>query len=178
MNDHSRWVWTLFALVVRMAEALGLHIHNPSSSLKPFELEMRRRLWNQICVLDINSSIDRGTEPIITDRFTSTLVPLNVYDTDLFPDMDALPPPREDFTDVSFCLMGNVEKSFLRSLVTVPRDGTVDDLALMSWQKKQERTYYRIGSPQPVQTLNWQVTRPLISIWKADLKLSFSCDWF
>lgn len=124
-----------------MAEALGLHVHNPSSSLKPFELEMRRRLWHQICVLDINSSIDRGTEPIIAKRFTTALTPLNVNDTDLFPDMDALPPPRDDFTDVSFCLMGNVEKSFIWSLVTVPRDGSADDLPQMSWQQKQEGTF-------------------------------------
>ncbi len=124
-----------------MAVALGLHLHNPSSSLKPFELEMRRRLWHQICVLDINSSIDRGTEPIVTDSFTTALPPLNVNDKDLFPDMDALPPPREDFTDVSFCLMCNVEKSFVRSLVTVPRDGISDDLARMSWPRKQEGTF-------------------------------------
>jgi len=158
-----------------MAQALGLHVHSPSSSIRPFELEMRRRLWNQICVLDINSSIDRGTEPIITDRFTSALAPININDTDFFPDIDTLPPPRDDFTDESFSLMGNVEKAFIRSLVTVPRGGIADDLAQMSWQKKQQGTFFKVGTGRDHMASNLRLTVHVGL--DADLEISSSRGW-
>lgn len=135
---------------------------------------MRRRLWNQICVLDINSSIDRGTEPIITDRFTSALTPININDTDFFPDIDALPPPREDFTDESFSLMGNVEKSFIRSLVTVPRGG-IADLAHMSWQKKQEGTCFKVETGPDHLASNLRLTVHVD--FETDLEILSSRGW-
>lgn len=61
-----------------MAQALGLHNDRSSCSLKPFDVQMRRRLWHCIWVLDIRSATDRGSEPIITEGLNETPLPANV----------------------------------------------------------------------------------------------------
>lgn len=51
-NYNSRLMLTLVSLAVRIAQAMGLHLNVTSSLLQPFEREMQRRLWWQICALD------------------------------------------------------------------------------------------------------------------------------
>ena len=66
---------------------------------------MRRRLWLQICVLDRQASVDRGSDPIITTSNFSTLMPLHVNDEDLSPHDVHEVQEREEFTDVSISLV-------------------------------------------------------------------------
>lgn len=118
-----------------MAQALGLHIQNSSSSLTVFQIEMRRRLWHQISILDINAALDRGTEPIISERFSDTrTLPSNINDTDIMPSSKGPITSKPEWTDMSFCLMGNAEKSFVRCLVR----GPASEAALKELQIKQD----------------------------------------
>lgn len=65
-NNDARVIWTLTGLVVRIAQTLGVHRDGLHFGLAPFEIEMRRRLWWQICILDVRSSEDHGSDPTIS----------------------------------------------------------------------------------------------------------------
>jgi hypothetical protein len=74
-NDDARKVWTLTGLAVRIAQTLGVHRDGSHFGLKPFEIEMRRRLWWQVCILDARASEDHGCDPTIVEaQFDSKMV--------------------------------------------------------------------------------------------------------
>jgi hypothetical protein len=108
-NETSRRTWTLTSLVVRIAHALGLHreldVGKYPSSYLPFEREMRRRLWWQICNLDTHASVDRGSDPIVRPKSFNTQLPLHVNDVDLVPGDPREVRPRDEYTDVTISLV-------------------------------------------------------------------------
>ncbi|PYH43297.1 putative C6 transcription factor [Aspergillus saccharolyticus JOP 1030-1] len=104
-EDDTKFVWSMTALVLRLAQGLGLHRDGTKFGLKPFDTEMRRRLWWHICLLDIRSSEDHGTDSQINERIYDTRLPLNVNDDDLRPDMHEPPPERIGCTEMTFCLI-------------------------------------------------------------------------
>lgn len=55
-NDDGRMIWTLTGLVVRIAQTLGIHRDGSHFDISPFEIEMRRRLWWQVCILDARAA--------------------------------------------------------------------------------------------------------------------------
>lgn len=74
-NDAARMIWTLTGLVVRIAQTLGVHRDGSHFRLPPFEIEMRRRLWWQVCILDARSSEDHGCDPTIVEaQFDTKMV--------------------------------------------------------------------------------------------------------
>lgn len=74
-NDDARKIWTLTGLVVRIAQTLGVHRDGCHFGLPPFEIEMRRRLWWQVCILDARSSEDHGCDPTIVEaQFDTKMV--------------------------------------------------------------------------------------------------------
>jgi len=58
-HDDSRFVWTMTGLATRIANALGVHRDGAQFGLSPFETEMRRRLWWQVCTLGQSTAIVR-----------------------------------------------------------------------------------------------------------------------
>ena len=104
-EDDSKFNWSMDGLIVRLAQGLGIHRDGTNFALKPFETEMRRRLWWHICIMDIRSSEDHGTEPLINESMYDVRLPLNVNDDDLYPEMAEAPREREGCTDVTFCLI-------------------------------------------------------------------------
>ncbi|KAL3432390.1 fungal-specific transcription factor domain-containing protein [Aspergillus tetrazonus] len=104
-DDDTKFVWSMSALVLRLAQGLGLHRDGNNFDLKPFEAEMRRRLWWHVILLDLRSSEDHGTDVQIHDQMFDTRLPLNINDTDLSPDAKEPPKPRVGFTDMTFFLI-------------------------------------------------------------------------
>lgn len=104
-EDDTKFVWSMTAVVLRLAQGLGLHRDGTNFGLSPFETEMRRRLWWHISVLDIRSSEDHGTEFQIHDKMYDTRFPLNVNDDDLSPEMLVPPNERIGCTDMTFSLI-------------------------------------------------------------------------
>lgn len=105
-HGESRACWALFALVLRMGQAVGLHRDGDGAAFPPYEAEMRRRLWAQIIVLDVRAAQDRGTEPMLHEDDYNTIAPTNVDDDDFGPGT-ATPVPRlarNGPTDVTFGL--------------------------------------------------------------------------
>ncbi|KAJ5157189.1 uncharacterized protein N7482_008289 [Penicillium canariense] len=104
-EDDSKFVWSMNSVILRLAQGLGVHRDGTNFSLKPFETEMRRRLWWHICLLDVRSSEDHGTDPLINESMYDTRLPLNINDDDITPEMTVAPEERVGFTDVTFCLI-------------------------------------------------------------------------
>lgn len=119
-NDDARIIWTLTGLVVRMAQTLGLHRDGGHYDLPPFDTEMRRRLWWQICILDSRASEDHGCDPTITEQSFDTQMPLNVNDEDISPNMTSFPETKLGCTEMTFGLIRFEIVAVLRRIQYVP----------------------------------------------------------
>jgi hypothetical protein len=99
-------MWTLIGLATRIATSLGLHRDGSNfSCFSPFEVEMRRRLWWHIRVLDVRASEDVGTA--ITGLIHSdTAFPGNLNDSDLDPATNIHPENCVGATEMSYALFG------------------------------------------------------------------------
>lgn len=102
-HESPRFVWMMVGLVIRMAQSLGLHRDGSHfGHLSPYEVEIRRRAWWSICMLDVRASEDQGTEYTIPIGSFDTKIPLNVNDTDIGPDVKEPPVERQCQTDMVF----------------------------------------------------------------------------
>ena len=119
-NGDARVIWTLTGLVVRMAQTLGIHRDGSHFNLTPFEIEMRRRLWWQICILDSRASEDHGSDPTIIDLVFDTQMPLNVNDEDIYPEMTEYPESKTGCTEMTFGLIRFEITTTLRKIQYVP----------------------------------------------------------
>lgn len=118
--DDSRYAWTLTGLVIRMAQALGVHRDGQVFGLSPFETEMRRRLWWQICNLDMRASEDHGSDPSIVEQTFDTKFPLNINDDDISPGMTEPPEEKEGRTEMLFDLIRFTVSTTVRRLSYAP----------------------------------------------------------
>ncbi|KAI1271878.1 hypothetical protein F5Y07DRAFT_381628, partial [Xylaria sp. FL0933] len=92
-EEDSRAAWSLTSLVYHIARTIGLHRDGTKFRLKPFETELRRRLWWQICIIDSRSSEYHCNEPIVHALTSDTKPPLHIDDVDLLP--NTVEPPSE-----------------------------------------------------------------------------------
>jgi hypothetical protein len=93
-------------LVIRMGQALGLHRDGAHfEHLTPYEIEMRRRAWWALCMLDVRASEDQGTDYTIARGSFDTKLPLNINDADIGPETTQMPTAREGVTDMTFPLV-------------------------------------------------------------------------
>lgn len=61
-HHDPRISWTLSGVAIRLAQNFGLHREDSLFGLSKFEIEMRRRLWWQIAILDAPSAEDYSGE--------------------------------------------------------------------------------------------------------------------
>lgn len=105
-HDDTRLGWTMTGLAIRICQSLGLHRDGSNfSNLTPFEVEMRRRLFWALCIIDLRAAEDQGTDLTLVDRSYDTQTPLNINDSDIGPDSQSFPPAREGTTDMTFSLI-------------------------------------------------------------------------
>lgn len=103
--DQSRFCWCLTGTVIRIAHGMGLHRDGSQLDMSPYEVEMRRRLWWAIAMLDLRSAEEVGTDLWISDLSFDTQFPLNLNDTDFDLDTKELPTPRQGRADTSVVLV-------------------------------------------------------------------------
>ncbi|KAJ6114950.1 hypothetical protein N7486_000728 [Penicillium sp. IBT 16267x] len=101
-HDSPRYVWMMTGIVIRMALALGLQRDGSNFGyLTPFEIEMRRRVWWSLCMIDVRASEDQGTDFTIALGSFDTKMPLNINSADISPESKEMPPEHEGLTDMS-----------------------------------------------------------------------------
>ncbi|GIK00423.1 hypothetical protein Aspvir_004448 [Aspergillus viridinutans] len=109
-EDDIGKVWSLTGLAIRMATIQGLHrdpLALPLGTIDIVQVELRRRLWAQICHLDFRTAEGHGFAPSIHESDFDTRLPLNVDDVDLIegvaPSTRFLDAPK--FTDMTIYLL-------------------------------------------------------------------------
>ncbi|KAI0971062.1 hypothetical protein F4678DRAFT_91371 [Xylaria arbuscula] len=124
-HDGQRATWTLTGLLMRIGVGIGLHrdgSHFPN--VPPFEAEIRRRVWYHICLLDSRVGDCQVSIVGITENLFDTKPPSNLNDTDIKPDMAALPVASEGYTDSTLCVlrckMWHFARKFRSSMSTEP----------------------------------------------------------
>ncbi|KAI0880554.1 uncharacterized protein GGS22DRAFT_193133 [Annulohypoxylon maeteangense] len=99
-------VWIPVGDVMRTAMYMGLH-RDPKKlpRMNTIRSEMRRRLWNTILELALQTSMDSGGPPLIHFQDYDTCAPTNINDDQLTDDnAPAIASPLEQFTDTSAAL--------------------------------------------------------------------------
>ncbi|KAK0647837.1 Bikaverin cluster transcription factor bik5 [Lasiodiplodia hormozganensis] len=100
-GNESEDMWPLSGMAVRIAQQMGVHRDGSHFALSPFTIEMRRRLWWQICYFDLIISERCGQECTTIDMKFDTNFPLNIRDSDLSPTMQHPPQPCSEYTEVT-----------------------------------------------------------------------------
>ena len=121
--DDTRYVWTLTGLLIRLAQALGIHRDGARFGISPYQTEMRRRLWWQICTLDVRASEDHGSDPSISDQTFDTNFPLNINDEDIDSSMKETPKERDGWSEMTFDLIRFTVSTTVRRLSYAPVAG-------------------------------------------------------
>ena len=103
----------MLSMAVRVAQALMLHM--PQYPARPFEKEMRRRLWHAIGLLDVQAALDRGSEPMMKASWLQFL-PSNLNDECMTLYSQELVSDSEGYTDMAFTLIMSKAQCVIRSL--------------------------------------------------------------
>jgi hypothetical protein len=101
VHSNTQSTWTLFALVLRIAQSFGIHRDADDVNLSFFETQQRSLLWWQIMILDVRCAEDRGTQPMIFDGSFDTPMPLNINDDDYGPETSGPVPEFWGLTDMT-----------------------------------------------------------------------------
>lgn len=84
---------------------IGLHCDEAGSQCSPFQVEMRRRLWWQVYVLDARNAMECGAEPAILEQTFNTKKPRNINDVALHPHIDTTPADDDKKTEMTIILL-------------------------------------------------------------------------
>lgn len=104
---EPRALWTITGVAIRIAHGMGVQRDGTLLGLKPFDTEMRRRIWWLLKAQDQRSAElcglakfrDLSLSPDATKR------PSNVNDDEIYPEMLALPKASNKLTDMTFLAM-------------------------------------------------------------------------
>lgn len=126
VHNSGRGIWVLNGLAIRAAESLGLHRDGKKLNLPPFESEIRRRVWWHLVARDGRAAEDHGLNNTYSAALMSGVdLPLNLEDSDLYPDMKELPPPRPGWTRMTLALVNlDVARACGHLLQSTPVTGT------------------------------------------------------
>lgn len=82
--DDSDGLWNFMGFIVRLAAWMGLHL-DPShfTGMPPLEMEMRKRIWITISMLDVQISIDAGMPILLASPNFECPAPGNFNDEEL-----------------------------------------------------------------------------------------------
>ncbi|KAL5115318.1 hypothetical protein ACEQ8H_006763 [Pleosporales sp. CAS-2024a] len=113
-NFDARIIWVWTGIAQRIGQRIGLHRDPAKLSLPPLQVEIPRRLWWQIMMLEGYSQKLAGTGMNGAILMGDVAIPSNVNDSDLFPGMKEAPKEHEGATEMMFFLIRCFTADFLR----------------------------------------------------------------
>ena len=82
--EETDQVWFLNGMLIRLAVSMNLHCDSSHLDiLSSLKVEMQRRQWWQICLIDSRSTTCKDSRYKLTSRDFDTLIPTNIDDTAL-----------------------------------------------------------------------------------------------
>lgn len=108
--------------MIRIAQKMGLHRDGELLGLKPFETEMRRRLWWSIILVDAKYAMLSGLSHTLLPRGWDTKEPKNISDEDLLPSSTS---PIKDTDGPTDMILLIVLCKIARNLIHLPGIETV-----------------------------------------------------
>jgi hypothetical protein len=169
-------IWIAAGTLIRTAIYMGLHrdpIQIPN--LSKFSSEMRRRLWNTILEVCLQSSMESGGPPLIAVGEFDTEPPGNFEDLQLTED-DSMPYPENHFTSTSIAIAFRktfpVRLAIAKFLNDVGCQGSYEeaiglDARLRASYKELRRTIHGYSTSQSqfeIIMLDFVIRRYLLSI--------------
>ncbi|KAL8671005.1 MAG: hypothetical protein Q9168_004476 [Polycauliona sp. 1 TL-2023] len=104
----------MLGIAMRIAQRMRIDSESGLTDCNLFEAEIRRRLWWSLVFFDKRMS-ELGNSHISTlDPTWDCKIPLNVGDTDLWPEMTSLPVSRREPTEAVFAVVRSVLGDYLR----------------------------------------------------------------
>jgi hypothetical protein len=114
--------------VLNYFRSAGMHRdpHLLDDRCKPYEAEMRRRLWATITELELQASIDRGMPSSLCTITVDCLAPLNIDDDTFTESSVRLPSPRPSgaYTETSFLDISSRSLSLRISLCSLVNESS------------------------------------------------------
>jgi hypothetical protein len=105
-TGETRSAWFLAGVWVGVTVSGKLHRDGSHlANITPFEIEMRRRLWWQICFIDSRSEDMQVSEYKLSEGMFDTEIPANTDDANLDPGMSKPPVVAERWTDMTVFLI-------------------------------------------------------------------------
>ncbi|KAK1709709.1 fungal-specific transcription factor domain-containing protein [Colletotrichum acutatum] len=173
--------WSMTGLAVRLAQSLGMHRDGSTLNLPPFEAEMRRRLWWNICILDTPASEDYSCSSGLLELSSfDSRPPINVNDGDLCPGMTEYPSESKGITTMSFTAARCWASDIWRTIIDTRRIDTISGLNFVSmtiadkeaWVERQrENIATKISESQPSQGSLHCLTSSFVGTIVANLRL-------
>ena len=142
-----RTLFCLTGIAIRIAQRMGLTFDGTSFGLPPFQVEMRRRLWWQLQLLDTRVSELSGAGSSIVNHTWTTKLPSNVNDSDLFPDMKEPPQEHPGATEMVFVLHRCEVANLAQQLQDKQLPLSVKDELTSELENKLEKTYTQYCDP-------------------------------
>lgn len=134
-----------------MAQMIKLH-EDPGSNYSPFEAEMRRRLWWQLCGLESRAAeegVARQTS-IMESHIVRT--PSNLDDVDLDPRARETPAPRSGVAETSFMIMRANVVSLAHRLWAVKKrfklEGRIEETAAIQLEQRAVLNDFRLKTKE------------------------------
>jgi hypothetical protein len=139
----------LLGIVLRVGERIGLHRRIYPANLSVIEAQTRRRLWWHIVVLDSRCAQRSRVDAPINGEHWRSILPLNINDSELTPEMMVEPRGHVGFTEMTFRLMmadigkfirssepmvpfgGSWRKLTAQSVALAEKDKMIDELEMM-----------------------------------------------
>ncbi|KAK2772758.1 hypothetical protein CKAH01_13842 [Colletotrichum kahawae] len=140
-HHEPRLSWNLTGLAVRLAQNFGIHREGTLFRLSKFDIEMRRRLWWQIAVLDTPSAEDYSGEYNLLEMSScDTQMPRNLNDTQLRPAMMEYPSETRGITEMTFTLARCQITSMYRCMIDSRRicGATGKPYSQLSFQERSD----------------------------------------
>lgn len=108
-------------------------LHHESVTRTPFQTELRRRLWHQIRFVDMYTSLDRGSESLVSVGTFDTPKPKNTNDADFDESSTTIPDHEAGFTDMFYSHLA-YDATALSQRLTSPDTKPGGD----TWQQRVE----------------------------------------
>ncbi|ATY62506.1 Fungal specific transcription factor [Cordyceps militaris] len=152
-HDSPRFIWMMTGIAIRMAQAIGLHRDGSHfSNLSPYEVEIRRRVWWALCMIDARASGDQGTDLTILQDGFDTRMPLNINDNDISVDTKTMPEARDGITDMTItqvsCGLVQVERKMIAKQKQGPASPDTSSAVFDELFAKLDHSYLRYSNPE------------------------------